>query len=98
MRDEEKEEIFQLVARALADKFSPGIRLKRTPQVLTLEGDFDAAIGSWKEVLLGSAGKGRKGKLSVDDAVNLLEEEDDDEDNEARRRQRRHGRRPFEAI
>ena len=45
MNDEEKEQIFQLAARALAEKIGPRIRLKRTPRVLTLEGDLDAAIG-----------------------------------------------------
>ncbi len=52
MRDEEKEEIFQLTARALTDEFGPSIRLKCTPRLLTLGGDLDAAIGDWNGVLL----------------------------------------------
>ena len=45
-----KEETFQMAARALIR----AIRLKKTPRVLSIEGDFDAVIGDWKEVLSGN--------------------------------------------
>ena len=48
MKHEEKEEIFQMAARALMDEFGQSIRLKKTPRVLSIEGDFDAVIGFGK--------------------------------------------------
>jgi len=87
MKDEEKEEIFQLAARALMDEFGQGIRLKKTPRALTMEGDLEEVIGDWREVLLGSvSGKDGDGKenggFSFEDALNLLGDDDDDDDDE----------------
>ncbi|KAL9190385.1 hypothetical protein ACHAXT_007596 [Thalassiosira profunda] len=79
MADEEKEEVFQMAARALMDEFGEGIRLKKTPRVLTLEGDIDGAIGDWKKVLLGGAGGG-KDKMSFDEALDAYDEEEEDEE------------------
>jgi len=81
MEEEEKEEVFQMAARALMDEFGPTIRLKKTPRVLTVEGDLDAAIGDWREVLLGNA-SGGKADLSFEDAVNVVEDEDEEEEDD----------------
>ncbi|KAL7533612.1 hypothetical protein ACHAWF_004559 [Thalassiosira exigua] len=80
--DEEKEEVFQLAARALMDEFGSKIRLKKTPRVLTIEGDLDASIGDWKEVLLGSAGSGMDSEVGIDQALNAFEDEDEDDDDD----------------
>ena len=58
-REEDREEVFQFAARALRYEFGPGIRLKKAPRVLMLEGDLDGVIGDWRDVLLGSISKGR---------------------------------------
>ncbi|KAL7527551.1 hypothetical protein ACHAXR_002008 [Thalassiosira sp. AJA248-18] len=80
MRDEEKEEIFQIAARALMDEFGPQIRLKKTPRVLTMEGDLDAVIGDWKEVLLGSvSSSGGKDKVSFEEALNAYDEDEEED-------------------
>lgn len=76
--EDEKSEIFQMAARALMDEFGSGIRLKKTPRVLTLEGDLDEVIGDWKEVLLGTALDGDN--MSFEDAVNLFENDNNDEE------------------
>ncbi len=78
MQDEEKEEIFQLAARALMDEFGPSIRLKRTPRVLTMEGNLDDVLGGdWRRVLWGGASqreRERNRKGTDDDG------DDDDDD------------------
>ncbi|KAL3808212.1 hypothetical protein ACHAXA_006315 [Cyclostephanos tholiformis] len=87
MVEEEKEGIFQMAARALIGEYGQSIRLKRTPRVLTLEGDLDALLGDWREVLLGGGGGGKKktrdragndgggsGKKGVDGAALSLED------------------------
>jgi len=79
MNNEEKEEIFQMAARALMDEFGPTIRLKKTPRVLTMDGDLDAAIGDWREVLLGSMG-GTKDKVSFEEALDAFDEDDEDDE------------------
>ena len=85
MREEEKEEVFQLAARALMGEYGPSIRLKKTPRVLTLEGDLDGVLGDWREVLLGGGrgkrgGNGDKVELSIEDAANVIDEDEDDDD------------------
>lgn len=85
MGDEDKEEIFQMAARALMDEFGPNIRMKKTPRVLTLEGDLDGVIGDWRNVLLGSSmggSEGKAAKMSLDEALNEYGEDDDDDDEE----------------
>ena len=78
--DEDKEEIFQMAARALMEEFGSGIRLKKTPRVLTLEGNLDEVIGDWKEVLLESVSNSKDvGVLKFEDALNLY---DDDVNND----------------
>jgi hypothetical protein len=81
MRDKEKEEVFQLAARALIDEYGPAIQLKKTPHVLTIEGDMDCVVGDWREALLGG---GRKQdtmvELSIDDALKVYDDEDGDKD------------------
>jgi hypothetical protein len=78
LRDEEKEEVLQLAARALIDEYGPAIRLKKTPRVLTIKGDMDCVVGNWREALLGG---GRKRdtmvELSIDDALNVYDDEVD---------------------
>jgi len=80
MTEEEKEEIFQLAARALQTEYGKSIRMKKTPRVLTLEGDLDEIIGNWKDVLLGNNNNKKKEELSIDDALNVLDEDDDKEE------------------
>jgi len=81
MTEEEKEEIFQLAARALQTEYGKSIRMKKTPRVLTLEGDLDEIIGNWKDVLLGNNNnKKKKEDISIDDALNILDDEDDEEE------------------
>ncbi|KAL7461933.1 hypothetical protein ACHAXS_002342 [Conticribra weissflogii] len=87
LSEQEKEEIFQMAAHALMEEFGPNIRLKKTPRVLTLEGDLEGVIGDWKDVLLGVGGKKRKiGKTTISDEMDLDEAmsiiEDDDEGDE----------------
>jgi hypothetical protein len=76
MRDKEKEEVFQLAARALIDEYGPAIQLKKTLHVLTIEGDMDCVVGDWREALLGG---GRKQdtmvELSIDDALKVYDDE-----------------------
>eukprot|EP00581_Thalassiosira_minuscula_P028824 CAMPEP_0183755208 /NCGR_PEP_ID=MMETSP0739-20130205/4039_1 /TAXON_ID=385413 /ORGANISM="Thalassiosira miniscula, Strain CCMP1093" /LENGTH=427 /DNA_ID=CAMNT_0025991973 /DNA_START=169 /DNA_END=1452 /DNA_ORIENTATION=+ len=81
MREEDKEEIFQMAARALMDEFGPTIRLKKTPRVLTMEGDLDAVIGDWKEILLGSMSS-NKDKFSFEDALKMFDDDEDEDDDE----------------
>ena len=79
MKDEEKEEIFQMAARALMDDFGPQIRLKKTPRTLTMEGDLEALIGDWKEVLLGAVSEGgSKDTVTFEEALAADEEGEDD--------------------
>ena len=87
LKEEEKEEIFQLAARAIMNEYGKSIRMKKTPRVLTLEGNLDDLIGDWKDVLLGSnGGSGKKtndndnNNVSIDDALNIFDDEDDDEE------------------
>ena len=81
MTEEEKEEIFQLAARALQTEYGKSIRMKKTPRVLTLEGDLDEIIGNWKDVLLGdNNNKEKKEDISIDDALNVLDEDNDEEE------------------
>jgi len=81
MTQEEKEEIFQIAARALMDEFGESIRLKKTPRVLTLAGDLDEVIGDWKEVLLGSLGsESENEKVSFEAALEAFNEDEDDDD------------------
>jgi len=73
--EEEKNEIFQIAARALMEEFGSGIRLKKTPRVLTIEGNIDEVIGDWKEVLMESTNSSRDvGKLSFEDALGLFDD------------------------
>lgn len=81
MTEEEKEEIFQLAARALQTEYGKSIRMKKTPRVLTLEGDLDDIIGNWKDVLLGNNNNNKKKEeISIDDALNVLDEDDVEEE------------------
>jgi len=82
LKEEEKEEIFQLAARAIMNEYGKSIRMKKTPRVLTLEGNLDDLIGDWKDVLLGSNGSSgnKKNNMSIDDALNIFDEDDDDEE------------------
>ena len=81
MTEEEKEEIFQLAARAIQTEYGKSIRMKKTPRVLTLEGELDEIIGNWKDVLLGNNNnKEKKEEISIDDALNVLDEDDDNEE------------------
>ena len=78
MRDEEKEEVFQLAARALIDEYSPAIQLKKTTRVLPIEGDMDCVVGDWREALLeGGSKRDTMVELSIDDALNVYDDEDD---------------------
>ncbi|KAL3770297.1 hypothetical protein ACHAW5_000676 [Stephanodiscus triporus] len=81
MREEEKEEVFQLAARVLIDEYGLSMRLKKTPRVLTLEGDLDGVLGDWREVLLGGSGgkKGDKAELSIEDALNVYDGKDEND-------------------
>ena len=73
MSEEEKNEIFQMAARALMEEFGEGIRLKKTPRVLTLDGNLDEVIGDWKEVLLDTINNSKDSdKLSFEDALNIF--------------------------
>jgi hypothetical protein len=84
--EEEKEEVFQMAARSLMEEFGSNLRLKKTPRVLTLEGNLEEAIGNWKEIMVDAVvGKKKKdGQINLDDALNMLDEEGDgaDEDGE----------------
>ena len=82
LKEEEKEEIFQLAARAIMNEYGKSIRMKKTPRVLTLEGNLDDLIGDWKDVLLGSNGSSGKenNNMSIDDALDIFDEDDDDEE------------------
>ena len=78
--EEEKNEIFQMAARALMEEFGSGIRLKKTPRVLTLEGNLEEVIGDWKEVLLESASNSKDvGNLSFEDALNLFDDKNNND-------------------
>ncbi|KAL7488984.1 hypothetical protein ACHAW6_014585 [Cyclotella cf. meneghiniana] len=81
--EEETREIFEMAARALMEEFGNEIRLKRTPRVLTLQGDLDGVIGDWREALVGagSVGERRKRKMKrpdVEEALKMLEEEEEE--------------------
>mmetsp|Transcript_20402 Transcript_20402/g.47921 ORF Transcript_20402/g.47921 Transcript_20402/m.47921 type:complete len:390 (+) Transcript_20402:73-1242(+) len=78
---DEKEEVFQLAARALMDEYGESIRLKNTPGVLTVEGSLDEILGDWKSVLLDKMGGGGKefSEFSVDDVLDALEDDDEDD-------------------
>lgn len=79
LRDEEKEEVFQMAARALMDEFGRNVRLKKTPRVLTLEGDLDGVLGDWKEVLLGGGGSSEKeDEVGLGDLLKMFGGDDDD--------------------
>jgi len=79
LSEEDKEVVFQLAARALKDEYGSSIRLKKTPRVLTVEGDIDAIIGDWKEVLQGNVSGNRMNNFTVDDALETYDEDDDDD-------------------
>jgi hypothetical protein len=77
--EDEKNEIFQMAARALMDEFGSEIRLKKTPRVLTIEGNLEEVIGDWKEVLLESVSNSKDvGKLSFEDALGLFDGNNND--------------------
>lgn len=79
--DEElKKEVFEVAARALSEEFGEKIRLKKTPRVLTTTGDLDAAVGDWKDVLLGSSDedKGKMRRPDIEEALKILEEDEDE--------------------
>lgn len=85
MSEEEKEGIFQMAARALMDEFGQKIRLKKTPRVLTIEGNLEGAMGDWKEILLGGVDGGKKeGGMSFEEALEAYDEiesmDNDEED------------------
>jgi hypothetical protein len=81
MRDEEKDEVFQLAARALIDKYGQEIQLKKTPCVLTIEGDMDCVVGDLREALLGGGIKqDTMVELSINDALNVYDDEDGKKD------------------
>jgi len=86
LQDEGKEEIFQLAARALMEEFGPTIRLKRTPRVLTMEGDLDEVLGGdWRRVLWGSSGHdrgSRRRRKNSDDDGDYDDNDNDDDDDE----------------
>jgi hypothetical protein len=75
--EDEKNEIFQMAARALMEEFGSDIRLKKTPRVLTIEGNLEDVIGDWKEVLLGNVVD--SDKMSFDDALNMFDDDDSDD-------------------
>jgi len=78
MCNKEKEEVFQLAARALIDKYGQAISLKKNPSVLTIEGDMDCVVGDWREALLGGGSKrDTMVELSIDNALNVYDDEDD---------------------
>lgn len=77
--EDEKNEIFQMAARALMEEFGSEIRLKKTPRVLTIEGNLEEVIGDWKEVLLESVSNSKDvGKLSFEDALGLFDDNNND--------------------
>ena len=79
LSEEEKNEIFQMAARALMEEFGAGIRLKKTPRVLTLDGNLEEVIGDWKEVLLESVSNTKDvGFLSFEGALNLFDDDNKD--------------------
>ena len=79
LSEEEKNEIFQMAARALMEEFGAGIRLKKTPRVLTLDGNLEEVIGYWKEVLLESVSNSKDvGFLSFEGALNLFDDDNKD--------------------
>ncbi len=75
--EDEKNEIFQMAARALMEEFGSDIRLKKTPRVLTIEGNLEDVIGDWKEVLLGNVVD--SDKMSFDDALNMFDDDNSDD-------------------
>ncbi|KAL7438829.1 hypothetical protein ACHAXH_009178 [Discostella pseudostelligera] len=84
LQDEDKEEIFQLAARALMEEFGPTIRLKRTPRVLTMEGDLDEVLGGdWRRVLWGGSGQKRANddEMSLENMLHAYADDDADEKN-----------------
>ena len=80
INEEEKKEVFEVVARALSEEFGKGIRLKKTPRVLTVQGDLDGAIGDWKEVLLSESNieKGRIKRPDIEEALKILDEDEEE--------------------
>ena len=82
INEEKKKELFEVAARALSDAFGKGIRLKKTPRVLTIQGDLDAVIGDWKDVLLkASSNKDDKNKMrrpDIDEALKILDEDEEE--------------------
>lgn len=80
INEEEKKEIFEIAARALSDEFGKQIRLKKTPRVLTVQGDLDAIVGDWKEVLIGSSDK-KESKMKrpdIEEALKILDEDEEE--------------------
>lgn len=75
--EDEKNEIFQMAARALMEEFGSDIRLKKTPRVLTIEGNLEDVIGDWKEVLLGNVVD--SDKMSFDDALDMFDDDNSDD-------------------
>ena len=78
---DEKEEVFQLAARALMDTYGESIRLKNTPRMLTIEGSLDEILGDWRSVLLGKrAGGGKEfSEFKVDDVMDALKADDEED-------------------
>ena len=66
--DDANEEIFQIAAAELVKNMGEDFRLKRTPRVLTVEGDLDAMTRKWMPQ-----------KHNADEIGNLLDEEDEDD-------------------
>ena len=78
--DDEKREVFETAARILSDEFGKNIRLKKTPRVLTVQGDLDEIIGDWKEALLGASRteKGRMKRPDIEEALKILDEDEEE--------------------
>jgi len=65
--DDENTELLEIMAGALAKYLGEDLKLKRTPQVLTIEGDLDQYIKDWKTDIFGQP----------IDAETLLDDSDD---------------------
>ena len=79
--EEEKKEVFEIVARALSEEFGKGIRLKKTPRVLTVQGDLDGAIGDWKEVFFSESIINDRGTIKrpdIEEALKILDEDEEE--------------------
>ncbi|KAL3799940.1 hypothetical protein HJC23_007413 [Cyclotella cryptica] len=78
--EDEKKEIFEIAARALSEEFGKEVRLKKTPRVLTVQGDLDGIIGDWKEVLVGACNPRAKkmNRPDIEEALKMLDEEEEE--------------------